>query len=262
MKTENLGAHGEYLPCDIEALKTANESIEKELRAAKDRVNSLFAELKTTKEKHRVFKTAAREKIAHLESGISYFEEINDALGKQKVDIENENDHLRYQLSTKQQDFEREKENDRKKLAQLQQQVRAMTSTNDQLRQMLVPLSDRQVPDADVVYNFTSLRSSIIGLVRQNWETALRHSVDFKDLSEHQKEFFRAGIPITYDRLRHLVFNLIYYELFAPQRYFLGKHYEKVEENIRRVEKDLYRNSGEGKLKRFQGEICVPAFIY
>lgn len=124
-------------------------------------------------------------------------------------------------------------------IERLNDQVKTLTSTSDQLRQMLVPVSEKQALDSEVVSRFTSLRSSIFALVRQTWKTALKENVDRRVLSTDQGIFFISPFPISYARLRTLVSNAIRVVIFGSQSYFLEKTFQEFEQKIQAVEKEL-----------------------
>lgn len=124
------------------------------------------------------------------------------------------------------------------------------------LRQMLVPVSENQISDTDIVCKFGSLRNQILSLVRQNWEVRLKQDVE---LSEGQAHFFRDLANDTgdllwklrpYEKLRAAVFVILQAEIFGVYPYLLDEasghlcsHLESAEAALWRV----VRSSGGNK---------------
>lgn len=112
------------------------------------------------------------------------------------------------------------------------------------LRQMLVPASENQVIDSEIVRRFSRIRSGILSLVRQTWKTAIRPDVKDQDMTPDQKELL--GVDLTYDRLRSVVFLIIHKDVFGARQYFLGDACKDIERSLRKVEKFLFVNTSEG----------------
>ena len=149
------------------------------------------------------------------------------------------------------QDLMTKEDNHRKEQTELQARVNDLTHTNDRLRQMIVPVSEKQVPDSDVVSKFTSLCNSILRLVRQTWKPAIRADFDPRQLSERQRDFFESRLPLSYNRLRSVVFHMIYYLIFGSRSYFLDETFRHLEESLQTVEADLSYKLPEGKYNTY-----------
>jgi hypothetical protein len=184
-----------------------------------------------------------RKEVEGLESMLESTQRDNEELVRQKYDAVQASLQLKVYL----QSMENEKQGHDEKIARLEHEIRTLTRTSDQLRQMLVPVSEKQVLDADVVSRFTSLRMSILGLVRQTWKTTPTEGLDFMQLSDSQQRFFGSDLPLTYERLRHIVSHGICQFILCRQAYFLGGGFAGLEEGVRRVERELYRISTGGK---------------
>lgn len=142
---------------------------------------------------------------------------------------------------------EAEKRDDLETIARLNEQINTLTSTSDQLRQMLVPVSEKQVLDSEVVSRFTSLHSSIMALVRQTWRTTLKEDVEPRLLSRDQHRFFISSFPLSYNRLRSLVSEAIGDIILGSQNYFLEDSFQELEQKIKTVERALARTMPKGK---------------
>ncbi|KAH8777340.1 hypothetical protein F5883DRAFT_613741 [Diaporthe sp. PMI_573] len=185
-----------------------------------------------------------RKEVEGLESMLESTQRDNEELVRQKYDAVQASLQLKVYL----QSMENEKQGHDEKIARLEHEIRTLTRTSDQLRQMLVPVSEKQVLDADVVSKFTSLRMSILGLVRQTWKTTPTEGLDFMQLSGSQQRFFGSDLPLTYERLRHIVSHGICQFILCRQAYFLGGGFAGLEEGVRRVERELYRiSTGENR---------------
>ncbi|KAL1866882.1 hypothetical protein Daus18300_006585 [Diaporthe australafricana] len=144
--------------------------------------------------------------------------------------------------------LEAENQAAQKENANLHRQIGAVNDVNAKLRQMLVPPSEKQVIDADVVSKFTRFRSSILALVRRTWTLKLRQEVDVEALSVTQRFVF-SGFPINYDRLRCVVFTLLDLAILNSRNYFLGQNFEELENCMRRAETQLLNGSPEENLE-------------
>lgn len=111
-------------------------------------------------------------------------------------------------------------------------------------RQMLIPASENQIIDSEIVRRFSRIRSGILALVRQTWKTVIRPGVKSQDMTAEQREFL--GVELTYDRLRFIVFSIIHKNVFAARSYFLGNARTDIERSLRKVEDFLFENTPEG----------------
>ncbi|KAG8162544.1 hypothetical protein KVR01_008309 [Diaporthe batatas] len=180
--------------------------------------------------------------VKKAQSRIHRLEKKYNRLVEERNDAQEEYQALSAHAAALHKDLESEKQDHRKDVSRLEDQIRTLTRTSDQLRQMLVPVSEKQTHDMDVIAKFNTLNKSIIGLTRQTWKTAFKPGVDFRRMSGPQQHLLGPSIPISYDRLQSLVFMGIDECIFGPQQYFLGRRFREMEEHIQEVEKDLNRN--------------------
>ncbi|KAK7697957.1 hypothetical protein SLS64_013044 [Diaporthe eres] len=210
----------EHLEDGIKSARALNERLLRRWKAAKVGITRLQSELDTADDKLHTAKISADEKIARLTAKV-------DATEKELFN---------------------EKSAARKEIAQLQSHTKLLNEKNDKFRQMLIPVSEKQVLDAEVVQKFTTLRSSIMALVRSTWTLDLRDDVDFRTFSRGQHHVFRSSGPSSYDRLRYVVFQHIHCEIFVAKNYFLKDGFEPIEEHLQMVEDDLIeKSSGEDR---------------
>lgn len=195
--------------------------------------------------------------IEGLQDEIGSVRETNGKLYQWGRDVDKAYRSLLNEHNDLKQELEREKDDHRKDNTQLEARVNDLTRTNDRLRHMIVPMSEKQVLDSDVVSRFTSLRISILALVRQTWTTALKSDVDFSKLSEYQQELLGS---ISYERLRHLVFHGTYTCILDPECYFLGYGFEQLEQRIQKVEQELNENPSGGNDNNRTSNIYFWAF--
>lgn len=184
------------------------------------------------------FKIAIKAATAKLESA-----------QRENVEIRRRNQavvHANMNMQTLLQSMENEKQECALKMSQLEEEVKSLTLTSDQLRQMLVPVAEKQVLDADVVSKFSNLRHSILGFVRQTWTTALKADLDPSQLTENQRGFFDPSRPMSYERIRHVIFQGLYGYILQRQAYFLGGDFQDLEKHIKMAESEMYRYSAAG----------------
>lgn len=221
-KTEKLGRKkSQDHQVDIKSAKARNAMLRGDLETAENTIVRLQAEIDAADEKFQTSEIAAAGEISRLTSD---------------VDIANE-------------ELFEEKSAARKEIARLQSQIKLLNEKNDKFRQMLVPVSEKQVPDAEVVRKFTALRSHIMGFVRRTWSLKFRNDVDVGAFSEAQHIVFVSCGLGSYDRLRYLVFIFIYHRIFDSKNYFLKDGFESLEEHLQKGEKSLIKKSSEGKYK-------------
>lgn len=229
---EEICARGQEFQDEIDALRKANEGLEEE-------------------------KEKAEKKNQRLRNERKSFSDANEKLLHRNEEAEKLNESLVTQLQA----LTAEKEDHRKVIAQLKSQINDLTHDKNRFRQMIVPVSEKQVPDSDVGQKFIILRSSILRLVRQTWTTAIRDNVELRRLPGHQRDFFGSQLPLSYDRIRSVVFEIIHGMILGSQCYFLGEGFNKLEQHVRTVEKDLNLNSSEGKYKSDLDQIFVSGHL-
>lgn len=222
INVEELGACLQESLAEVDALRKRNDDLEKE-------------------------KTKVERKNDRLKDAHQSLFQTNAQLQRQNKNAEKENEVLRNRGDDLTRRLEERKEDHRKEIAQLKSQIYDITRTRDLFRQMIVPVSEKQVPDFDVISKFGNLRSSIHELLRQTWTTELKEDVDFRQLSPIQQDFFGSKLPLSYDRLRSLVFRIIEPTVLRSRNYFLGKGFEEFEQRIRDVDEFLHQNMSKGK---------------
>lgn len=206
-----------------EAQRHQNEikSIKRDRKIAEDKVGRLQLEIDAADEKFEAAEISAAEEISRLGS-----------------DIATANHELFH-----------EKRSALKEIGRLQNRIKLLNEKADMFRDMLIPVSEKQILDAEVVQKFTSLRSSIMALVRRTWALKLRTNSDVRKLSDNQHYFFMSSGSGSYDKLRFVVFEFIYQWIFDSKNYFLKEGLESLEECLRKGEKSLLKNSPVGKFK-------------
>lgn len=208
-------------------------------------------------------KKKAGRVIDHLEAELGSFQRENKELSQSRKEWKKGyKDLLTYHNDLKQ-NFETEKHDHRKEIAGLEAQVNDLTRTKDCLRQMIVPVSEKQLPDSDVVSKFTNLRKGILGFVRQSWKMELQEGVDIRQLPGLQGDFFRSRLPLTYDRTRGVVFQIIHSIIFRPHNYFLGREFEHLEQYMQSVERGLIESLAPGMYKiHVYHKVLCSSFFY
>jgi molecular chaperone GrpE (heat shock protein) len=196
------------------------ESFNEHLQGSKSRIRTL----EKTKE-------GLQNEISNVRGQKEESNEVAKANYDAYMNLLTEYNALRWKLEQEEKDHQKDN-------TQFETRINDLTNTNDRLRHMIVPVSEEQLLDSDVVSKFTSLRASILALVRQTWITSLKSGIDFGELSPYQKELFRS-IPISYERLRHVVFCGVYRIILGPKRYFLGNSFQLLEKGIQEVEQKL-----------------------
>lgn len=266
----------------IKVLQNDVEKLRKEKTAAETEITKLNAELSSISGRYKEDVRRAREALTKMESQNNSFRENNrrleeawknaDARSKYSASRFNQ---LSQQLANVSRQLMEEKSNSGQKLAQLHFQNKTLHDKNrtlndmnknlhdknDTLRQMVVPVSEKQVLDADVQQKFTALRSSIVGLVRQTWIPALKHDFDSLGMSVLQGDLITTEFPMTYERLRCMVFFFINAGIFDTRSYFLGHPFENLEQLVRRVEKELNQYSPRGRFG-ICSRITLPSYAH
>lgn len=231
----------------IDSLRQDKQTLQERIEIAENKISGLTADLSSAGHEYQKLQTAAHDKVAQLRIQ-------NNSFGENNARLEHAWQNARRELSRWEARYDNasrqsaaEKEADQQKFAQLNSEIMKLQAKNDTLRQMLVPVSEKQVLDGEVVQKFASLRSGIIGLVRQTWVPRLKHGVDVVRLSPTQQDLIALAFPITYDRLRCLFFTFVHDNVFESPSYFLGDDFKTLEQLLQRAERILTEHSPEGK---------------
>lgn len=272
MKTEQHVQDPRELEENIRALQETCARLRQGRKDALNRNGQLVCKLQNEEREHEATKAAAQQERERLESKLKSARASNDNIRRDLKDAESKNTRLRSEIHSAKERFETAQNNaledmsrlaseadiakqelfDQtnsagKKIAQLQSQIELLNEKNDKFRQMLIPVSEKQVPDAEVVQKFISLRSSMLALVRRTWKLAFRDDVDILSLSRDQIYIFKASGTCDYDRLRYAVFHFIYHRILGTQNYFLENGLEETEQRLQLVEKELVEKSSAGE---------------
>lgn len=218
----------ERLENDFKSARDSNENTKRTLKSTEREIARLRSEAHRTKEEFQAAENASLEDIAHLTSDVD--------LAKQEL-------------------YE-EKSSARKEIAQLRSQIKVLSEKNDKFRQMLIPVAEKQVLDAEVVQKFTSLRSSILTLVRRTWKLTFPEGFDLRSLSQSQKDIFKLGSMDSYDRLRYAVFQFIFHGIIGPRNYFLKDGFEQTEQGLEMAEQELFSKSSVGEWQLLSQPQC------
>lgn len=222
---------------DIKSIKACNGRLRSDLETAENKIVGLQAEIHTADEKFQTSEISAAEEISRLTTDVDM---VNEELFK-------------------------EKNSARKEIAQLQSQIKLLNEKNDKFRQILIPVSEKQVLDAEVVQRFTSLRTSMLALVRRTWKPAFRDDADVISLSQDQIHVFKFGGMCDYDRLRYAVFHFIHDRIIGNRNYFLENGFEETEKRLQLVEQELFEKSPVGEQKTLSqknnGFQCIPTHM-
>jgi hypothetical protein len=162
-------------------------------------------------------------------------------------DGQKEHEALKNEYKSLGQHLAREKHEHRNHIAELEEQVHELAKNNVRLREIILSASEKQIPDADVVSKYTRLCQSIIGLVRLTWKPEIKAEFDLKKLSGHQREFFESRIPLSYNRLRSVVFQMVDVHILSPPNYFLKEPFWRLEESLRKAERHLSSDLSDGE---------------
>lgn len=255
-------------------LQNTCETLRKDHSAAIIEIKRLGSKIEMAEEHHQATKNVARKKFENLENDIKSAKELKERILRRWKAAKNENIHLESELETAnaklhgaenaankdiafltakidatEQELFAEKRNAHEDITQLQGQIKLLTEKNDKFRQMLIPVSEKQILDADVVQKFRYLRSSMLALVRRTWSLKMRDDFDLRSLSRDQHIIFRPDGTTDYDRLRYAVFHFIHQRIIGTHNYFLDNGFEKCESGLRQVEKELVEKSPTGKHK-------------
>lgn len=256
---------------DMAQLRQKYENLKTEHSEVVMRNEKLASEKEAVIEKYDMKKTESRKAIKDLENRLKHANAAREQLQEQytadrsqimsltnDVDTARENLQayeqlsqdeiacLRSELEFVKLNLQDEREKARKEIAHLHDQIRSSNEKSEKYRQMLIPASEKQVMDADVVHKFTSLRSRILALVRQTWALKRRPDVDFQLLPPSHQGFFLSRIPGSYDRLRYVVSVFLYNGIFEAPNYFLQDDQQSFEDRLQQLERHLFDISPNG----------------
>lgn len=206
---------------EIKQFKVSNGTLTSDLKIAEDRIVRLQLEIHAADERFEAAEIAAAEEISRLSSDVA----------------------------TANQELFQEKRSALKEIGRLQSRIKDLTEKTDRFRDMLIPVSEKQILDAEVVQKFTSLRSSIMALLRRTWALRLRKDFDVGEFSRGQHLVFMSGDAGSYDKLRYVVFEHIYQMILDSKNYFLKDGFESLGEYLHKGEKSLLKKSPVGKYK-------------
>lgn len=138
--------------------------------------------------------------------------------------------------------------------AQISALIAEKAKLNERLtafRQMLVPAAEGQVSDSEIVRKFGTIRSQIMGLVRQNWMIQLKQNIRLSDATKEQADFF-GGLECTstnlywkhcpYERLQQEVSRLLLNTIFNRRPYFLSADYRGIQSYLAAAEKAIWES--------------------
>lgn len=218
----------------LKSANTANEDLRRDYMAAQRQIRSLTNEVNTAKENLETSEQLAQDEIARLSS-------VADSVNL---------------------DLQAEREKYRTETAHLHAQINTISEMNDRFRQMLIPVPENQISDCDVAHKFTTLRSSILAFVRRIWTLKMRAEIDVQSLPRGHREFFQSSIPRSYDRLRYVVSAFLYHGIFEAPNYFLGDEHKKFDDQLREVERHLFKISPRGDYKALTALFTVPVCFH
>lgn len=261
LKTEHndLVVRNQQLASDNEAViekyNTKKRDYRKTVQSLNDDLKCATAECGQLKRQH----TADRSQIMSLTNDV---DTARENLQTSEQLSQDEIARLHSELDSVKLDLQAEREKARKEIAQLHVQIRASNERSEKYRQMLIPASEKQVMDADLVHKFTSLRSRILALVRQTWALKPRPDVEFRRLPPSHQEFFLSRIPGSYDRLRYVVSAFLYQGIFEAPSYFLRNDHHSFEDHLQKLERHLFDISPNGNSKSPTAWPTVPVCVH
>lgn len=127
------------------------------------------------------------------------------------------------------------------------------------LRSMLIPATESQLSDSEVVAKFTSLRSQILKLVKTAWS---RNLVQRRSLSEEQTEvlspFYKNDVSFKYldNRLQSVVFSILEERVFGARHYATNPDHAILNANLGRVEALLWHKISKGNFEEVTSPLC------
>lgn len=174
-------------------------------------------------------------------------ERANESLKRDMGAAKERNHKLKDDMNAARQDLLHER-------AKNEELKKRMTS----LRQMLIPPSEDQVSDTEVMQKFISLRSLIFRLVRTTWAKKLRDGISEKKLSEGQVTFARSYLgkdamwKSLYHRIRYFIFYQLCMSVLGRRRYGLAKDFREFDRELEAIETYLWEGHPEGNTSNSQ----------
>lgn len=120
------------------------------------------------------------------------------------------------------------------------------------LRQMLVPATEDQVSDTEIMQRFTALRSLVFRLVKGTWSMKFKDKLRDSDVSDNQHSFFApfvGGDPkwkTLHNHLRHFIFNHLCLSALDRRRYFLHENCKWLDEQLETTETNMWDSLPKG----------------
>lgn len=184
----------------------------------------------------------SQEAIDQLLRRNDKLERANESLNRDMGAAKKQNHKLRDDMNAARQDLFHER-------AKNEELKKRMTS----LRQMLIPPSEDQVSDTEVIQKFISLRSLIFRLVRTTWAKKFRDDIDERNLSEGQVTFARSYIgkdamwKSLYHRIRYFIFYQLCMSVLDRRLYGLAKDFRRLDQQLEAIEIYLWEGLPEGE---------------
>jgi chromosome segregation ATPase len=239
---------------EVFELRETNARMNEEYKNAKSENQKIQFKLTSVERAHDATKKAAQQEIeshekeAHLaeasREGIKRdLESAKNEIARLQAEIE----RLYSQVHEANQALTDQQRSDMEKITQLRAQNKLLSEKNDKLRDMVIPVSEEQVLDAEVMAKFTAIRTSIFALVRRTWKMELRDGVLQEDLSKEQLLIFGPGGEDIYDRTRGIVFHFVHQHILGSQNYVLQDGLEEFEWALQVAERELFDKSPIGK---------------
>lgn len=118
------------------------------------------------------------------------------------------------------------------------------TKTQD-LRAMLIPLSETQLSDGEVVSKFVSLRSQILRLVKSTWRRD-KFKPDLEPTNNQRRVFSpfmegKVGMRYLDNHIRRVIFQTLHTQVLGKRSYFLGGKLTRLEEHLGEFEDWMWK---------------------
>lgn len=243
-QNHELEATKKSLRKELKAAQDANESLRKESKAARESNESLQKESHVVQEKNKNLNT----QLSESSSKFYTLQREKATLGRQVDDAKKETHGLQkqYEILGAEMNRTRHELNAEKAITKhLGERVAS-------LRSMLVPPSEAQVSDSEVVSKFTALRSLTFRFVKGTWALSFKADANEESLSGWQLEFARpfsyAGAPwqTLHSRIRSYIFDVISAEILNHCHYLLNKNSRDLDNMLGNTEDYMLRNLPEG----------------
>lgn len=172
--------------------------------------------------------------IEHLRSSQGKLEQRNSSLSAELMSSKSEHETIRRQLAE-----------ERAKNMELE-------SKTVHLRSMLIPATETQLSDGEVVAKFTALRAQILKLVMSAWSRKWDEATN-KNVTDHQFKIFspfaNGGVNMKYldNRLRGVVFSILNDQIFSTRHYATDSKHAPLNQRLGDVERLLWQNIPRGK---------------